>query len=86
MQRDVLLTPEGLDKLKDEIEHLGALRAGRYLRKFYPWYVERLAAAADAPGLDVHGVKQLQRALQATSGVGEARAVLNEVSTLPVAA
>jgi tRNA-dihydrouridine synthase B len=23
-------------------EHLGADRAGRYLRKFYPWYVERL--------------------------------------------
>lgn len=25
-------------------EHLGAARAERYLRKFYPWYVERLAA------------------------------------------
>ena len=24
-------------------EHLGAERAGRYLRKFYPWYAERLA-------------------------------------------
>ncbi|MGI8863327.1 MAG: tRNA dihydrouridine synthase [Solirubrobacteraceae bacterium] len=23
-------------------EHMGAERAGRYLRKFYPWYVERL--------------------------------------------
>ena len=23
-------------------EHLGAERAARYLRKFYPWYVERL--------------------------------------------
>jgi tRNA-dihydrouridine synthase B len=23
-------------------EHLGVARAGRYLRKFYPWYVERL--------------------------------------------
>ena len=23
-------------------EHLGGDRAGRYLRKFYPWYVERL--------------------------------------------
>jgi nifR3 family TIM-barrel protein len=23
-------------------EHLGAERAGRYLRKFYPWYVDRL--------------------------------------------
>jgi nifR3 family TIM-barrel protein len=25
-------------------EHLGIERAGRYLRKFYPWYAERLAA------------------------------------------
>ena len=24
-------------------EHLGIERAGRYLRRFYPWYVERLA-------------------------------------------
>ena len=23
-------------------EHLGVERAGRYLRKFYPWYAERL--------------------------------------------
>jgi tRNA-dihydrouridine synthase len=23
-------------------EHMGTERAGRYLRKFYPWYVERL--------------------------------------------
>jgi tRNA-dihydrouridine synthase B len=27
-------------------EHLGAERAGRYLRKFYPWYEQRLAAPA----------------------------------------
>jgi tRNA-dihydrouridine synthase B len=25
------------------VEHLGEERATRYLRKFYPWYVERLA-------------------------------------------
>ena len=24
------------------VEHLGPDRAARYLRKFYPWYVERL--------------------------------------------
>lgn len=24
-------------------EHLGAERAARYLRKFYPWYIERLS-------------------------------------------
>lgn len=26
-------------------EHLGVERAGRYLRKFYPWYAERLGAS-----------------------------------------
>jgi len=26
------------------VEHLGEERAGRYLRKFYPWYAERLGA------------------------------------------
>ena len=36
-------------------EHLGADRAARYLRKFHPWYAERL----DAP----HAVQDaLQRA------------------------
>ena len=25
-------------------EHLGSERAERYLRKFYPWYLERLEA------------------------------------------
>ena len=25
-------------------EHLGAERASRYLRKFYPWYLERIGA------------------------------------------
>jgi nifR3 family TIM-barrel protein len=39
------------------VEHLGEPRATRYLRKFYPWYVPRLALpAADA--------KRLQEALQ----------------------
>ena len=47
------------------VEHLGPVRAGRYLRKFYPWYVERLG-----------GGKALQAALQATATVDEARAVL----------
>lgn len=30
------------------VEHLGDARAARYLRKFYPWYLERLGAG---PGL-----------------------------------
>jgi nifR3 family TIM-barrel protein len=28
-------------------EHLGTERAGRYLRKFYPWYVERLGVSPE---------------------------------------
>jgi tRNA-dihydrouridine synthase B len=28
-------------------EHMGTERAGRYLRKFYPWYVERLDASPE---------------------------------------
>src|SRR5690349_6646626 len=28
-------------------EHLGTERAGRYLRKFYPWYVERLGVSTE---------------------------------------
>ncbi len=36
------------------VEHLGAERATRYLRKFYPWYIERLG-----------GTRQEQAALQA---------------------
>ena len=28
-------------------EHLGPERAGRYLRKFYPWYTESLEAPAE---------------------------------------
>ncbi len=36
-----------LDWVMDRaVEHLGPERAGRYLRKFYPWYVERLGWAA----------------------------------------
>ncbi len=47
------------------VEHLGAERAGRFLRKFYPWYVDRMG-----------GGKSLQSALQQTDDVGAARAVL----------
>jgi len=47
------------------IEHLGAERAGRYLRKFYPWYVERLG-----------GGRELQNALQRAPDVAAARAML----------
>jgi tRNA-dihydrouridine synthase B len=65
-----------LDWIMDRtVEHLGPVRAGRYLRKFYPWYVERLGAG-----------KGVQAALQATDTVEQARAVLGNVSRSPLAA
>jgi hypothetical protein len=57
------------------VEHLGERRAGRYLRKFYPWYVERIG-----------GTKALQAALQATDTVDDARAVLATSPQLSAAA
>jgi tRNA-dihydrouridine synthase B len=57
------------------VEHLGADRAGRYLRKFYPWYLDRM----DAP-------KALQQAMQSTADVTAARAVLGELNALAAAA
>ncbi len=56
-------------------EHLGDRRAGRYMRKFYPWYVDRLG-----------GGKALQAALQATETLDQARAVLAAVDNVPAAA
>ena len=65
-----------LDWVMDRaVEHLGERRGGRYLRKFYPWYVDRIG-----------GSKALQSALQATDGVVEARAVLAGVDELSAAA
>jgi tRNA-dihydrouridine synthase B len=49
--------------------HLGPERAGRYLRKFYPWYLPRL-------GLDRTRLMSLQQSLQATSGLAGARRLL----------
>jgi len=46
-------------------EHLGSERAGRYLRKFYPWYVERLG-----------GPRTLQAELQRAPTLEAARALL----------
>jgi tRNA-dihydrouridine synthase B len=48
------------------VEHLGAERATRYLRKFYPWYVERLG-----------GGKALQAALQTAPSLAAARELLH---------
>jgi nifR3 family TIM-barrel protein len=46
-------------------EHLGTERAARYLRKFYPWYVERLGADT-----------ALQDALQRAESLQDARDLL----------
>jgi nifR3 family TIM-barrel protein len=51
--------------MESAVEHLGTERAGRYLRKFYPWYVERL-----------HGDTHLQDALQRAESLDAARAVI----------
>ena len=51
------------------VEHMGEVRASRYMRKFYPWYVRRL-------GLDAPGARQLQQELQTADTLGEARALL----------
>jgi nifR3 family TIM-barrel protein len=51
------------------VEHLGADRAGRYLRKFYPWYVCRL-------GLEPGPARSLLEALQSAPTVADARALL----------
>jgi tRNA-dihydrouridine synthase len=56
-------------------EHLGAVRAARYLRKFYPWYLERLEVD-DATAA----------ALQESDDLGAARRLVHELGPrVPVA-
>jgi tRNA-dihydrouridine synthase B len=52
-------------------EHLGPERAARYLRKFHPWYVERLGEG-----------KALQAALQQADSIAEQRAVIGGLQPL----
>ena len=55
-----------LEWLMDAVaEHMGPDRAGRWMRKAYPWYVERLGGGPDE-----------QDALQRADGLDAARAVL----------
>jgi nifR3 family TIM-barrel protein len=56
------------------VEHLGRERATRYLRKFYPWYVERLG-----------GGKALQAALQTTPTLESARELLHAAAPAEMA-
>jgi tRNA-dihydrouridine synthase B len=70
----VLARPPAREDVRDElhwtidraVEHLGAPRATRYLRKFYPWYVARL-------GLDKPAAKKLAEALQNAPTLDHAR-------------
>ncbi len=48
------------------VEHLGADRATRYLRKFYPWYIERL-------GLAKPEARALGESLQRVASLDDAR-------------
>jgi tRNA-dihydrouridine synthase B len=52
------------------VEHLGEARATRYLRKFYPWYVNRL-------GLERNRAKELCEELQRTETLARARDLLD---------
>ena len=52
-------------------EHLGPERAARYLRKFHPWYVERVGEG-----------KAVQDALQRAETVAEQRAVIERLQPL----
>ncbi len=54
------------------IDHLGQERAGRYLRKFYPWYLERLGAAQGRAG------RELLQALQTAPSIETARELLRQ--------
>ncbi len=52
--------------LERAVEHMGEDRANRYLRKFYPWYIERLGGTRAQQAV-------LQSALQQTSTTAAAR-------------
>ena len=57
------------------VEHLGEERAGRYLRKFYPWYLERLGAS-----------KAEQERFQRAESLTAARVLLAALDRVPAAA
>jgi tRNA-dihydrouridine synthase B len=60
-------------------EHMGEERATRYLRKFYPWYVERLAPAPA-------GARALQAALQTAPTLDAAKSLLQDAGVRAIAA
>jgi len=60
---------EWLWVLDRAVEHLGAPRAAAYLKKFHPWYVERLGAT-----------KEVQNRLQLAGTVAEQRSVIEALA------
>jgi nifR3 family TIM-barrel protein len=69
------------------IAHLGTVRATTYLRKFYPWYLERLlddgssqSKAGRAPSR--RAVRQLLAALQTAPTLAAARNLMREAAEL----
>jgi nifR3 family TIM-barrel protein len=68
-----------VDEILDELEwmmdaaadHFGPERAARWMRKAYPWYMERLGAG-----------KPVQAALQATDSLGDVSALLSGLRPL----
>ena len=56
-------------------EHLGADRAARYLRKFYPWYLERLGAD-----------RATTAAFQESDDLDQARGLVSDLMTPAIAA
>jgi len=87
---DELLHDRGEQPTRDEVlaeldwlidratEHLGAVRANRYLRKFYPWYIERLGGVRAQQ-------KRLQSAVQQAADVEAVRALLASYEPAPLA-
>ena len=57
------------------VEHLGAERAARYLRKFYPWYLDRVGAG-----------REQQEAFQTTASIDEARSLVRALQAIAVPA
>ena len=53
-------------------EHLGAERAARYLRKFYPWYLERLEAPPAEVAASCSATRASTAARELIAGAGRA--------------
>ncbi|MEA2126157.1 MAG: tRNA-dihydrouridine synthase [Solirubrobacteraceae bacterium] len=63
------IVAEWLWVLDRAVEHLGAERAGSYLKKFHPWYVERLGAG-----------RETQNSLQRAGSVTEQKALIQSLA------